>query len=124
MGNRKILKTGDFLLILIVFGLTAFLFIRFFFLKPAGKQVKITGKSTQNYYPADENKIIDVEGLLGITKVVIEDGEIWIEDSPCREKLCIKMGRIKRTHEQLVCIPNRVVVELEGEGGAVDGVSR
>ena len=84
----------------------------------------ITGKEQQTYFSPNEDKTVHVQGPLGETIVHIENGKVWIEDSPCREKICIKMGRIERTGEQLICVPNRVVVELEGERGDVDGVSR
>ena len=86
--------------------------------------MKVTGRELQNYYSLDKDRVIHVQGPLGVTTVLIENGEVRVEDSPCREKICIKMGKIHRTGEQLICVPNRVVVELEGERGKVDGVSR
>jgi hypothetical protein len=122
--KRNILKTGDYILILAVLCLIAFLFSRFYFSKSGARQVNITGNSFQGSFPGDENRVIDVEGPLGVTRVIIEDGEVWVEESPCREKICIKMGKIKRAGEQIVCVPNRVIVEIEGEREAVDGITR
>jgi hypothetical protein len=122
--KNKILKAGDFFIIIVAVALIVILFTKFFFSRPAEQQVKITGRSSQEYYELNEDRVVEVEGPLGITKVIIEDGEVWVENSPCREKICMRMGRIKRTGDQLICIPNRVVVEIEGDIEYIDAVSR
>jgi len=90
----------------------------------AADHVQITGQNTKAHYSIGENRSVDVEGPLGKTTVIIEGGEVWIQSSPCREKICMKMGHISRGGEQLICIPNRIVVELVGEEQRIDGVSR
>jgi hypothetical protein len=122
--KNKVLKAGDFFIIIVAVALIVILFTKFFFSRPVEQQVKITGRSSQEYYELNEDRVVEVEGPLGITKVIIEDGEVWVENSPCREKICMRMGRIKRTGDQLICIPNRVVVEIEGDIAYIDAVSR
>lgn len=39
----------------------------------------------------------------------IEDGEAVLHDSTCADKLCEHM-RIKRTSDQIICLPNRVSI--------------
>jgi hypothetical protein len=34
------------------------------------------------------------------------------------------MGRKKRVGEQIVCVPNRVIVEITGENETVDAITR
>ncbi|KPJ84637.1 MAG: hypothetical protein AMS17_16050 [Spirochaetes bacterium DG_61] len=118
------LKVGDVLIILVAVALVVFLFSRYFIGKASDELLLITGKYSQESYPLDRDAVIEVRGPLGITRVVIQGGEAWIEESPCREKICMKMGKVKRTGDQVVCIPNGVVVERAGGSGYVDGVSR
>ena len=122
--RKKKLKIGDYAIVLIVGALIIFLFSRFFFNKSRESRVEVTGKTFQKYYDINENRVINVEGPLGTTTVIIEGGEVRVEDSPCREKICIKMGRKKRVGEQIICVPNRVIVEITGESEAVDGITR
>jgi hypothetical protein len=124
MRKRRVLKIGDIILLFIILIIISFAFSKYVFSGTGVYRVKITGRELQTYYSIDEDRIIHVQGPLGVTTVLIEKGEVRVEDSPCREKICIKMGKIQRTGEQLICVPNRVVVELEGERGEVDGVSR
>ena len=122
--RKKILKIGDYAILLIVTGLIAFLFSKFFFTKSMDSRVEVTGRAFQKYYDIHEDRVLNVEGPLGETIVIIEDGEVRVEDSPCREKICIKMGSKKRVGDQIVCVPNRVIVEITGENQTVDGISR
>ena len=124
MRKRGFLKIGDIILLFIILIIIPFTLSRYVFSGTGVNRVHVTGKELQKYFSPDEDKTIHVQGPLGVTTILIENGEVWIEDSPCREKICIKMGKIRRTGEQLICVPNRVVVELEGERGEVDGVSR
>ena len=57
-------------------------------------------------------------------KLIIKDGEADIVDALCPDKICVHERKIRRAGETLVCLPNRVVVEIEGEGAMVDAVAR
>jgi hypothetical protein len=123
-STRRHLKVGDIILIALTLGLVIFFSARVLFSGPAVDHVQITGQNTQALYSLEENRSVEVDGPLGTTEVIIAGGEVWIRSSPCREKICMKMGHISRCGEQLICIPNSVVVELVGEEGRIDGVSR
>ena len=123
-GSKYPLKAGDFLIILAVLILVGFLFFRYFIGNASGDLILVTGKYTQETYPLERDTIVEVQGPLGVTRVVIRGGEAWIEESPCREKICMKMGKVRRAGDQIICIPNGVVVERSGGGGYIDGVSR
>ena len=122
--RKKTLKIGDYAIVLIVGALIIFLFSRFFFNRSSESRVEVTGRAFQKYYDININRVINVEGPLGATTVIIEDGEVRVVDSPCREKICIKMGGKKRVGDQIICVPNRVIVEITGESESVDGITR
>jgi len=118
------LKGGDYIIVFCAAFASIFLMLHFFAVSSEGRMVEITGKNYFASYPLNEVKSIDVPGPLGITRVEILNGEAWVSVSPCREKICIKMGKISRVGEQIVCLPNRVVVEIRGGKSDIDGVSR
>jgi len=64
----------------------------------------------------------EVRGPLGETVIQVRDGRIRIADSPCPHKICVRTGWIDRAGCMIVCLPNRVVVRVEGDAG-VDAVS-
>jgi hypothetical protein len=61
-----------------------------------------------------EDRIIVVQGKIGETVVKIEHGKVCIESAPCPHQLCKNMGRIYRSGESIVCIPNRLLIRIEG----------
>lgn len=52
---------------------------------------------------------------LGTNIVVIENGEVAIIQADCQDDLCVKDGFIKNPGEMVVCLPNKVVVEIKGQ---------
>jgi hypothetical protein len=84
----------------------------------AGKEnVVIQGKGGEWIYPLSSDRTIDVEGPLGSTRVEIAGNSARIADSPCRNKTCIASGSIARKGQWLACLPNEVLVRIEGGAG-------
>jgi hypothetical protein len=63
--------------------------------------------------------IVTVSGPLGKTVVNIRGGTAWISRAPCRQQTCVHQGKIRLSGQILVCVPNRVCVEIEGAGDPV-----
>lgn len=68
-------------------------------------------------YPLDKEQELDIPGPLGVTHVHIKDGATFVESSPCRDKICIYMGKISRNGEWIACLPNRVFLQVQGKTG-------
>ena len=70
-------------------------------------------------YPLSKDAEYELPGGKNILK--IEDGEAYISYASCPDHLCQKMGRISRTGESVVCLPNRTSVKIVGEGEEIIG---
>ncbi len=44
--------------------------------------------------------------------IVIKDGVVYMEDASCKNQVCINSGKISRKGESIVCLPNKVLVEI------------
>lgn len=64
--------------------------------------------------PNAEKRDFMVQGVRGESVIRVEGSYISIVSSACPDQLCIKMGRKSRPGEVIVCLPNRVVVRIEG----------
>ena len=63
----------------------------------------------------ENNKHIDIKA---------NETGTWIEDVVCPDKLCQKTGIINKVGQNIVCLPNRVVIYYEGNvKSEVDHVS-
>ncbi|HKJ04205.1 MAG TPA: NusG domain II-containing protein [Geopsychrobacteraceae bacterium] len=65
--------------------------------------------------PLDQARRFDIEGPLGMTQVEIDNGAVRMLSSPCPQKICIGLGKARRTGDLLACVPNRIVVRIEGD---------
>lgn len=57
-----------------------------------------------------------IKGILGYSFLEGGDNKVRMVESPCPDKICMGMGWISQPGESIVCIPNRVVVRIVGEG--------
>jgi len=65
-----------------------------------------------------------VTGSIGPVQLGIHNQSIRVLDSRCVEKICIRQGAISRRGEIIVCVPNRMVVAIDGrEKNAFDAVT-
>jgi hypothetical protein len=76
--------------------------------------------------PLEEQRLFDVEGPLGVTRMQIENGAVRVLSSPCPQKICIGLGAARNSGDLLACVPNRILVRIEGarKGAAYDLLSR
>ena len=61
-----------------------------------------------------ENTKVDIETEYGKTTVVVENGEVYIKETDCPNKLCLKSA-ISKAGQSIVCLPNRVSILIEGK---------
>lgn len=48
------------------------------------------------------------------TLELLESGKVRVTESTCPDKICVRTGWIGRPGQSIVCLPNRVVVRIEG----------
>ncbi len=117
--KEKFFKKNDLLLLGIL--LAAFLVILFFTVitKKEGTfvQVRIDGEIT-DVFPLSEDIEFQIHGYNGGTNtLVINGGKAYLKDTSCPDHLCEKMGKISKSGQSLICLPNHVVVEIAGDEG-------
>lgn len=74
--------------------------------------------------PLGEDRRLVVRGPLGETEIEVQGGKVRVVRSPGPYKLCIKRGWISKPGEVLICLPNRVTVEIPGELKEYDALVR
>ncbi|MBR5235984.1 MAG: NusG domain II-containing protein [Clostridia bacterium] len=84
--------------------------------------VEVDGKLYGQYSLQEKNgKTIAINTEFGYNKIVIADGRVMVTESDCPDHVEIKAGAIEKNGEMLVCLPNRLVIRIEGRR-EVDGV--
>lgn len=92
-----------------------------------GSQVVITmdGKIYKTLsLDEDQNLILKKEN--GSENMIeIKDGFVSMKDANCPDKLCVKHNKIHYNNETIVCLPNKVVLEIiNANENEVDMISR
>ncbi|MBP5305735.1 MAG: NusG domain II-containing protein [Lachnospiraceae bacterium] len=114
---------------LILVGLIVLLAVGFFVYKKAfpakkGSEVVVSvfGREYARF-PLDENREFPISYLNNLNLLIIEDGYAYIKEASCPDGLCVHQGKINKSGEMIVCLPNEVVVTVEGpEDSGVDSV--
>ena len=76
--------------------------------------VRVGGSVTASYALA-EDRTVTIEGKNGGTNVlVIENGTAHLSEASCPDKLCVHQGTVSRQGQTIVCLPNEVVIEIQG----------
>jgi hypothetical protein len=84
----------------------------------AGDQdaISIKGESGTWVFPLDAEETVAVPGPLGDTVVEIRGGRARVLVSPCQNQTCVAAGSIHAHGQWTACLPNRVLVSVEGRG--------
>ena len=114
--SKKIIKDIILIAILLVIGISAYLIIESAKEDGAYARVTVNGEFAAEYSLLDDGEYI----LNGGTNIlVISNGKASMKDANCPDGLCVKTGKISRSGERIVCLPNRVMVEIIGKDDGI-----
>ena len=81
--------------------------------------VLVNGEKVAEYSLSKDGEYL-IQGHNGGTNLlVIENGKAYIKEASCPQEAggaCVDQGKKHRVGEVITCIPNRVVIEIIGEG--------
>ena len=75
-------------------------------------------------YSLDENREITVNQNGHTNKIIISGGSVAMESSTCHGQDCVHSHPISLTGEQIVCLPNKVILRIEGGEPEYDTISK
>lgn len=64
-------------------------------------------------FSLDIDKTINVDSEFGHNIITIAGGKVYVSEADCPDKLCVLSDGIENSGQQIVCLPNRVIVEIE-----------
>ncbi|WP_434578650.1 NusG domain II-containing protein [Thermoanaerobacterium thermosaccharolyticum] len=120
------MKIGDKILIgvLLVISLISGYFTYYKAFNKTGTNVviEVNGFKYQEL-PLNVDKTVTIHNGKHINVVEIKNGKVRMKESDCPDQICVKTGWIEKEGQQIVCLPNRVVVRVAGgKKGEVDDI--
>ena len=123
---KKITKLDLIIIFLFLFLILIAIKIQFFTETKNKKKLYIYTSKEKYYFNMNKDKIIEIQGDIGITKIEIKDNKFKFIDSACQNKLCINLGWVGINNFSVVCLPNKVSAYImeEKPEKQYDGISR
>lgn len=112
------MKKNDYLLIAGIILVAGIVLIWNSFIKgdQGAKAVVYVDGEISASYDLNKNAEYVIETERGKNLLVIKDRKADVTEADCPDELCVKQHSIDQTGETIVCLPHRVVVEIEGAG--------
>jgi hypothetical protein len=85
-------------------------------------KISVDSEHYQTVELTDELKELEIRTDRGYNLIRIQHKSVQILDADCPDKLCVHMGAIHKVGERVVCLPNRVLVEIIGQTDEGDGI--
>ena len=120
----KVIRKADIVLAVLFAALAVFLIAAPF--KSAGASGKapegITGPyvhitlGSEDYgdYPLDQDTTVTIDQGSNHNVVTIQGGKVRMEESNCRNQVCVQEGTISTPGQSIVCLPSRLTVTIKG----------
>lgn len=115
---KKYITKADLILliVLVVLGLGATAYVAMSG-GQGGRVVIESDKKEFATYSLYEDREVVVKSKNGTNTVVIEGGRVYVKDASCKNQVCANHASIAKAGETIVCLPNKLLVTIEGEGG-------
>jgi hypothetical protein len=120
------IKISDYIIIFLSIALTGFSAYNSYLKPQKNVHVLIRSNDREWTFPLDADETIAVHGPLGDTIIKIQDKKTWVVSSPCENKTCVITGKLHRAGTWSVCLPNNVLLLIEGindDGNDVDAIT-
>ena len=110
------MKRNDIILLI---GIGLLIMLSFLLFRPKKQDgtavlVYVDGKEVCRFLLSEDRRE-RIEGVLGECYLVIQDRQAFLEESPCPDHYCEKQGKIRKEGEQIICLPNKIIIDMIGE---------
>ena len=69
----------------------------------------------------DQPRTLTLEDERGSNTLQVERGRVRVSAADCPDQVCVNQGWISDGAVPIVCLPHRLMVEIVGGGGGLDG---
>lgn len=118
-------KKKDILLVVVILVVAGLAFLLHEVIGAKGANcvaVKVNGV-LEGVYSLAQDQEIEIND--GSNILVIKNGKADMIEADCPDKLCVKQKAVSKNHESIICLPNKVIVEVDSsENSEFDAVTK
>lgn len=112
--KHKFFKATDMLVIVAVLFSALIIFILALPKEDRGSKVEISvDNKVVQILPLNEDDIYEAENGYGYNRVVVKNGQCFVEMADCRDNICVSHSPIYKVGETIVCLPHRLIAEVK-----------
>ncbi len=87
-------------------------------------KIEMAGKTLYRL-PLTSDTLLTLKGNTGTIRIESANGKVRVSESSCPLKICVRTGWIKNAGEAIICVPNSMIIEVEGKGErTVDAITQ
>ena len=106
-ARNDVIFIASLLLVVLVFACVLF------FSAEEGNTVRVTVDGRLfGEYSLLENKTVEIVNGDGYNLLIIEDGKAYVDTASCPDGICSSHRPVSRGEESILCLPNKVVIEI------------
>lgn len=119
----SVIKTGrrlknDIVLIVSLLVLISVAALALFLFRAEGDTVVVTVDGELfGTYSLREDRTVEIRSGEDYNLLVIEGGRAYVKEASCPDGICSSHRPVSHDGESIICLPNRVVVEIRAESG-------
>lgn len=86
--------------------------------------IQVNGKEYKKVTFSNDNKkrYLEIKTKYGYNKLEIQNKKVRVVEANCPDELDVKQGFIEDVGSMIVCLPNRLVIEIKGERTSPDKI--
>lgn len=117
---KRKLSFGDIVVLVLVAALVVTVFVCQVFGRKAGSVCTLRTEDNTYEFDLSEDTRLEVTSCGISLTVVVENGEAFVEESGCPDKVCVRSGKASHAGETVVCVPAKVSLTIgtEADGDA------
>ena len=109
------MNRNDWILFWSAIALAVIIFISFWFtgMSEDGQVVVRVDGEIEAVYSLNEEQTVDI--LDGKNHIRISNRSVDMIDATCPDQLCVHQRAISKNRESIICLPNKVIVQIENQ---------
>ncbi len=114
------------IVILIAVLLVAVVWIVMHNVRGAAATVRVDGKIVVTVdLSSPDPRTLHITGVLGPLVIVADGkGSIRVTEATCPDQICVHTTAARSPGDQIICVPNHVVITVEGKEAGIDALSQ